>query len=477
MKVKFKSNKGITLVALIITIIVLLILAMVSISLVMNGGIIGKSKNAVDKYSDEEIAEQIKLAYQEYQMSQYTGTPLTLQQAMDNAFGAGVATVSGDATNGWTVTVGGKSYPLSANGTVGAPSTVVSWTKNQDGSYTAGGVTIHVGDFVNYDPTAGATEAQMTYTSYSASSAEANPTRNEGRTSGYTEDQSFDARTYKSAGYRWQVLDVKDGKVRLISEEYVGSGTYTDQNRTKYYLQGQKGYINGVAELNAISSIFGHGTGADSATSITVDDINEKTGYNPATANPKYRAGEWSEYGNVVTYTRGEGNALSSSATNGLTWSGTKDNFYYYDAITRTYVPLTSGSKEITSTAYYYKPAQVNSDFIVGAVNQDGTLNVNDTYKMLFGVATVGDDYQYRTFTKGNGQNFWLASECAYAGYDAAYWGLRNVNSGDVNYDGLYVSNGYDSSNSYSLGVRPVVSIKSSVSLKWNATAGEWQIQ
>ena len=231
---KLKNNKGITLVALIITIIVLLILAMVSINLVMNGGIIGKSKNAVDKYSEEEIAEQIKLAYQEYQMSQYTGTPLTLQQAMDNAFGAGVATVSGDATSGWTVTVGGKSYPLSANGTVGQPSTVVSWTKNQDGSYTAGGVTIHVGDYVNYDPTLGATEQQMTYTSYAEANAAAN--KNEGRTSGYSSDQSFDARTYKSAGYRWQVLDVKDGKVRLISEEYVGPGTYSDQSRTKYYL-------------------------------------------------------------------------------------------------------------------------------------------------------------------------------------------------------------------------------------------------
>ena len=76
---KFKKEKGITLVALIITIIVLLILAMVSISLVMNSGIITKSKTSVDKYSEEEIGEQLKLAYSEYQMSQYTGTPMTTQ--------------------------------------------------------------------------------------------------------------------------------------------------------------------------------------------------------------------------------------------------------------------------------------------------------------------------------------------------------------------------------------------------------------
>ena len=123
---KLRNNRGITLVALIITIIVLLILAMVSIRLVMNGGIIDKSKNAVDKYSNEEIMEQIKLAYQEYQMSQYTDNPLTLQQAMDKAFGEGVATVSGDATNGWTVTYKGRDYTLSANGTVDVAK-VIDW--------------------------------------------------------------------------------------------------------------------------------------------------------------------------------------------------------------------------------------------------------------------------------------------------------------------------------------------------------------
>ena len=82
-----KEEKAITLVALIITIIVLLILAMVSISLVMNGGIIDKSKSAVDKYSGEEIQEQLKLAYSEYQMSQYTDTPLDIQAKLQEIFG------------------------------------------------------------------------------------------------------------------------------------------------------------------------------------------------------------------------------------------------------------------------------------------------------------------------------------------------------------------------------------------------------
>ena len=79
-----KNNKAITLVALIITIIVLLILAMVSISLIINSGIITKTKTAVDKYSDEEIEEQIKVACQEYQMSQYLGTDLSAEDFVKN---------------------------------------------------------------------------------------------------------------------------------------------------------------------------------------------------------------------------------------------------------------------------------------------------------------------------------------------------------------------------------------------------------
>ena len=68
-----KNTKAITLVALIITIIVLLILATVSIALVMNGGIIGRADNSVKAYSNEEVTEQLKLAYAEYQMSRFTG--------------------------------------------------------------------------------------------------------------------------------------------------------------------------------------------------------------------------------------------------------------------------------------------------------------------------------------------------------------------------------------------------------------------
>ena len=82
MKGKLKQTKGITLIALIITIIILLILAVVSIRLVVNNGILGKAEHAVNKYQEEEIEEQIKLAYAEWQTAQFTGETRTAAEFM-----------------------------------------------------------------------------------------------------------------------------------------------------------------------------------------------------------------------------------------------------------------------------------------------------------------------------------------------------------------------------------------------------------
>ena len=83
---KNKENRGITLIALIITIIVLLILVIVSIQLVMNNGIISKSEYGKDKYSEEEIGEQLKLAYAEYEIAKYDSS-FNVQQRLQQIYG------------------------------------------------------------------------------------------------------------------------------------------------------------------------------------------------------------------------------------------------------------------------------------------------------------------------------------------------------------------------------------------------------
>lgn len=267
-----------------------------------------------------------------------------------------------------------------------------------------------------------------------------------------------------------------DRKIRLISEEFIGAGAYSDSSRTYYYLRGQKGYINGIEELNKISAIFGHGKGAEKATSITAEDINEITGYDPATA--KCEEGNFNEYGNKVTYTKEGETKLSSSATNGQKWSGTENTFNYYDKTNKIFKALTSGSTEITSTYYEYEPTTLGTDKFakpLQGVDENGTFN--EIYKMIFGdwERTEKKGY-FRNFTgTGTEPYYWLASDYAATGNYAVNRGLRYVGGGYVDAGGLCPS--YGDEDWGSRGVRPVVSLKSDVSLEWNETAKEWKIK
>ena len=62
-----KRSEGITLVALSITIIILFLLAMVTINIVTNSGIINKTENSFSKYTEEEMKKKIELAYMDLQ--------------------------------------------------------------------------------------------------------------------------------------------------------------------------------------------------------------------------------------------------------------------------------------------------------------------------------------------------------------------------------------------------------------------------
>ena len=71
-----------------ITIIILLILATVSISLVINNGILDKAKYAVDKYSENEIKERIMLAVTNARMKNLGIIDRdTLDEELKNEFG------------------------------------------------------------------------------------------------------------------------------------------------------------------------------------------------------------------------------------------------------------------------------------------------------------------------------------------------------------------------------------------------------
>lgn len=87
---KTRMEKGITLVALIITIVVLLILATVAINSIQNEGIIGHAESAADKYTDAEAQEKAALLETEYFIASKLGSTSTTktEYVLQNMYGS-----------------------------------------------------------------------------------------------------------------------------------------------------------------------------------------------------------------------------------------------------------------------------------------------------------------------------------------------------------------------------------------------------
>ena len=138
---KLKNKNGITLVALIITIIVLLILAMVSIRLVMNGGIIDRAERGTQTYKESEIQEQIKLAYAEWQTAQWTsdaGDAATfIQGRLRTALNDNELTVTGEDGTFTVEFSNGKTYAYNiSTGQTGKVKTIAEYPAATAGTAT-----------------------------------------------------------------------------------------------------------------------------------------------------------------------------------------------------------------------------------------------------------------------------------------------------------------------------------------------------
>ena len=118
LKEQLKTNKGITLIALVITIIVLLILAGVTIAtLTGDNGILTKAQNAKEKNAQKTVEEQINLAVQASKINE--GLVIDkdiLEQELTNN---GIEIIKSENDElPWTVKKDGYVYTISENGEV-----------------------------------------------------------------------------------------------------------------------------------------------------------------------------------------------------------------------------------------------------------------------------------------------------------------------------------------------------------------------
>ena len=447
----------------ILNIIVLLILAGVTIAtLTGDNGILKKVGEAKNNTIDSEIEEQIKLAYQDYQMAKYSENEYTLQNALAKT-GLNITSVEGDDSIGYEVTVnttnGKKIYELQSNGTVRVAST--EWTDNGDGSWTKGIRTIQIGDVVNYDPTkdVNGNTLTTTYTSYGTANAAAD--KNSGRTSGYRSDQEFSVRANTNG---WKVLGINEsGKIELISAFPIRT-----VRNNGYVLRGEKGYLDGPNELNAICSIFGQGKGAESARSLNSDDTDKlagiKTDADKIARSPgltygfKYQFRYPTEEEKIdnrkcMQYRTDAGSGFGS-------WTNiTPSNFQKFKIPGEDYFGRIDGSNivegfssEITRTSYWYCLHR----------GYGGTYN-----KALSNVMRRVEDL----FHVGN---FWLASRVIW--YEDYYlsFEVRFCMGDHIDNQSLFRSYGQEIDTA--LNVRPVVTLNSTVRLVGDSERG-WTIQ
>ena len=397
-----RNKKGITLIALVVTIVVLLILAGVTISLLLDeNGIITKSKDARNANRAGAIKEEITLwKADKFAADNGAGSHESMDDFLARLKTRGLISDEDIATIKDTrkLQVGKETivFPSDAK-------TLVQAFKDNE---------IKVGDYLNYNDYVDETKTFTTLTNENGWG-----------------DQKYTAtkNTY------WQVLglDSTGEKLMLISQspikkEMKTDDTAEDWEKTPYLvLKGAYGYVNCKTILNNISGIYS--TSLGTAESLTIEEINRLIG------------GITVDYENNAVYSNADKTTSIGGTTNKTSYTYKEGNYSPKSYIEKT----TQTAGETISADYYYYSW--------------GDLTVSDTLKTIL--------FSGKTEDANFAKSYWLASSGVGVSFDNAYFGPGVVDSGYVNSDyGLFYSNG--KWNAYGLAVRPVVYLNSEITVE-----------
>ena len=399
-----KNKKGITLIALVVTIVVLLILAGVTISLLLDeNGIIAKSKDARNANRAGAIKEEITLwKAEKFAADNGAGSHESMDDFLTRLKTRGLISDEDIATIKDTrkLQVGKETivFPSDAK-------TLVQAFKDNE---------IKVGDYLNYNDYV---DESKTYTTATNENGWA--------------DQKYTAtkNTY------WQVLGLDETGERLmlisqspIKKEMKTSDTAEEWEKTPYLvLKGAYGYVNCKQILNNVSGIYS--TSLGKAESLTAEEINRLIGVTV-------------DYKNKTVYEN------SDPSTN-IDKTGSIGNQYTYKATDYTpesYIDnrrhAAEGEKTEPATAYYYEWDK---------------LTIPEPLKTMLFSGTASDANYVKAY--------WLASSGVCVNSERAYFGPGNVVDGFLASDRrLFYSYGYWRAGS--LAVRPVVYLNSEVTLE-----------
>lgn len=268
MKNFVKTNKGITLIALVVTIIVLLILAGISISMLAgDNGILNKAKQAKDATRGGEVQETVALEAANNAGAEYLGgTKKTRPQVISELHANGKLTDADVATleENDVITIGGITIDFSVLGPISNAKTLVQAFKDRE---------INVGDYItNYNSTLNNSNATASLT---------------------TEETGFDGgtQTYKvNTNTTWRVLGLNKDETQLvittgspIKKEMDSSATEDWKKDPYLYLDKAEGWYNTNDKLvpnnilDKVCAIYA-GRYATDTKSMRIEDINTALG-------------------------------------------------------------------------------------------------------------------------------------------------------------------------------------------------------
>lgn len=444
-----KTNNGITLIALVITIIVLLILAGVSIAMLTGkNGILSQASRAKDETEISGEKEAISLAYTGA-LTEKQGEGTVTASDMNSQF----ATNGTDATATGSIDVkfneSGRIYKIDSQGKITGPfeegevpadKTLVDMFNqaiadnciNEDGSCTREDH-LHIGDYVDFkNPTTGKFDITN-------------------EMSGVKATQTYSANNNQNLN--WRVLGVEDGKIKLIAGTPMKLDDISGKNDPYLYLYGAKAYEYGPDAMdNAVKTIYGSLEHVSDARSVNMQDIDQALEITSDEQRKQYNAMASS---GVIQYQEPYGPFENQYTPKG--WLNGKQ----------------TETVQGNVTAYCY---------FIG--NEEGMIQSANSRinKMLF------DNVE-----EGKGKAYWLASRGAFARAVGSYAffapfavrereGMVSAGYGD----NAFSSSGNEVGDYYA--VRPVVSLESGVTGKdipkvedkteetWNYDGGNWNV-
>ena len=435
-KQKFKiKERGITLIALVITIIILLILAAVTIAALSgDNGILSNAARAKQETERAEILEQIRLdIYGE--MADNEGTDPTeadIERIADN-----YGDISGSTFDDKVLKTEKGSYEIKL-------SDIWQPEKADEGVTIPEG--LEIGSYVSYNPS-GTYPWQSEYCSS-------------------PEDTSYEKTLDSSTGKpfnidRWRVLDINEetGEVTLVPEHSTDDGNNgASATSGTVYLKGAQGYNNGVKLLNdACSALYGNEEKGITARSINIEDIE----------------GKMIETELSKVYEKDYGEQVSTAYT--------QDNSYYPSIYAKELYRSINGENRIETGLGMSEQA---GDFIE-ATDDDATegylqgagLRPTETYwygdnsfmQTAFETANSGVNYYDLLMPDGNNTYYWVASRCVNTYSSNCDFLVRYVSSGGMGADNVFIS--YENGHGNYCGLFPVVSLSSEL-IEGNATDG-----